>query len=130
MADNFTVPTIDEHPIKYSGRVVIKLIFNDGKIQPFYKSTGTASGMPGTWFPFDGAEPSYLWFRKDRYKVKNDKNENLPLHRYGSGRLKELSDWLAVLDTTKACKVDTLTEVNLYLFDSESIDYSKLANLL
>lgn len=121
---------IDEHPVKYADRVVLKITMPDGKIQPFYLSTGRHSGRQGVWFPFDGGNSLAKWFVKSRYSVRDDEGNELPLHRFGSERLREISDFLSVLDVSSAKEVQTLEEVNQYLFGSDDIDFSVLCNLL
>lgn len=95
-------------------------------IQPFYKSSGRNSNMPDTWLPFDGGHSCLNWFVKNRYK--NDIDQSL--HRFGSKKLKEISEFLVKIDVSSAQKVYNLYEVNNYLFSSPDIDYFKLANLI
>jgi len=72
--------------------------------QPFYKSSGYNSGMPGTWFPFYGLSVSREqdrmsrgWFRKYYYEPRT--HELIPtcgeryreLERYGSHEMRMLS---------------------------------------
>lgn len=121
---------IDENPILFAGRVVIKLTFPGELVQPFYLSTGRHSGRQGVWFPFDGANVIVQWFHKSRYSARDDEGNELPLHRFGSEQLKEISDFLSVLDVSSAKEVFTLEEVNQYLFGSDDIAFEKLCNLL
>ena len=67
----------------------------DGSLQPFYRSTGENSGMPGRWLPFDGfgGPPSKSWYRKDRYG-QGEFARGTPLHRFGSEENKTISDLL------------------------------------
>lgn len=126
----FIVGKIDENPICFAGRVVIKMTFPYGKVQPFYKSTGRHSKMPDVWLPFDGADIYRNWFVKDRYIVKDEYGNNLPLHRFGSELIKEISDFLSVIDTSSAKVVEYIIEVNHYLFGKDEVDYEVLANLI
>lgn len=54
-----------------AGRDIVRVVFDDGTMQPFYRSSGRNSKQAGKWFPFDGLWPFPYpirgWFIKDRF---------------------------------------------------------------
>lgn len=86
----------------YRGRVVVVVELQDGRKQPFYKSTGHCSAHPGTWFPFNGVTfPSGLeWFDKKGFYEDTPRTD--PLHRFGIQLWKDVSDEMAELEMLEA----------------------------
>lgn len=84
-----------EYVWRFGGRDIIYVMV-DGKKQGFYRSSGESSGMPGTWLPFDGIGRLVgIWFDKITYCGHNrDSN----LNRFGTQRLKNISDQLGAMD--------------------------------
>jgi hypothetical protein len=80
--------------------VIVRL--PDGRLQPFYRSSGFMSKLEGKWFPFDGFGPSAEdlasgrapegWYRKDPY-TQGVYAAGTPEHRYGPYR--EVSELLS-----------------------------------
>ena len=80
--------------------VIVRL--PDGRLQPFYRSSGYMSGQADEWFPFDGFGPSAEdvasglapegWYRKGPH-TSGAFAEGTPNHRYGSFR--EVSELLS-----------------------------------
>tara|TARA_Y100000034_G_scaffold32871_1_gene40370 strand:- start:9117 stop:10298 length:1182 start_codon:yes stop_codon:yes gene_type:complete len=80
--------------------VIVRL--PDGRLQPFYRSSGFMSKLEGEWFPFDGFGPSAEdlasgrapegWYRKDPY-TQGVYAAGTPEHRYGPYR--EVSELLS-----------------------------------
>ena len=74
----------------------------DGRLQPFYRSSGSMSGQADEYFPFDGFGPSAEdlasglapegWFRKGPH-TSGAFAEGTPNHRYGS--FKQVSELLS-----------------------------------
>ena len=88
--------------------------------QPFYRSTGNNSRMPGRWLPFDGifrdshAKP---WFDKARFCPEGD------LERFGTLALKDLSDQLSK-EEIPTLRPKSVWDIN------EALGYTKLTSLL
>lgn len=76
--------------MRFHGRDIVRVkMAGPGKmeVQPFYRSTGRNSGMPGKWLPFDGIVPVHIWFDKHRFCHGIQKDD--PLYRYGEQHYKE-----------------------------------------
>jgi hypothetical protein len=100
----------------------------DGSLQPFYRSTGTWSGMPGVWLPFDGfggvVNNKFTpgWYRKNRFS-QDEFAKGTPLHRFGSEENKALSDLLgAELGDAPATVRFTIEGVDVELVPGMSYD--------
>jgi RHS repeat-associated protein len=78
----------------YGGRDILIVETSVGR-QGFYRSTGTSSGMPGRWLPFDEILEHELiyakgWVNKGEYVRPGDSR----LHRFGSEEFRSISDAL------------------------------------
>lgn len=87
--------TVSELVYRFVDRDVILVAMGDGVGQPMYRSTGTNSGMPGTWLPFDGISHNGTWFNKARYCTPVVSEE---FHRFGNQNLKDLSQALGTME--------------------------------
>ena len=87
-------------PYVMADRDFVLCKFADNTVQPFYRSTGRNSGMPGTWLPFDGIVivGGRLWFNKRRFRDRDDPQ----YHRYGTQYYKEISMYLGQLNIQPA----------------------------
>jgi hypothetical protein len=89
----FTVlPGVKTH----SGRDIIRVKLQSGEIQPFYQSSGSNSGKPGSWLPFSGLGMQHgkTWFDKAFSTGGKLRDPKHPLHRYGTEELKNVSQQL------------------------------------
>lgn len=85
-----------------AGRDIVAVILPNGTRQPFYRSTGQNSKMPGKWLPFDGIAKQGAWFHKSRFCAWPVPNR---LHRLGTDELAEVSIALGnipILEATEA----------------------------
>lgn len=88
--------------------------------QPFYRSSGHNSGLPGEWLPFDGLNayagciPS-LWFDKDAYMQGMCRMRGHPLYRLGNEALADLSRQLKALNIGRGQPVHCPLYVNQFL---------------
>src|SRR5688572_27938273 len=99
--------------LRIKDRDIIRVRLSDGKLQPFYKSSGRNSGMKGRWLPFDGVlcfEGRPLWFDKGRFASPSFTR----LHRFGTQELKDISDKLGQMDIPEGEETDCL-EINNWL---------------
>lgn len=82
---------------RYAGRDIVRVMLDDGTVQPFYRSSGRNSGRPGVWFPFDGLWPYCYplqgWFNKKRYHRGYH-----PMDRLGTSFYKSISDALFIMN--------------------------------
>lgn len=104
---------------RVKGRDIIKVTLDNGKTQPFYKSTGRNSRMEGVWLPFNGiltAMGRVVWFDKRGYRVPEDKEATID--RYGNELLKEISNKLAQINIPEGTEeedINEITEINRWL---------------
>lgn len=108
--------TISEESIEYKDRIVVKVYFEDGTFQPFYKSTGKNSQMPGEFLPFDGLDERFDWFIKTRFTYK----AYAPIHRYGNEFLMEVSNCIKNKCLDLQPKKAGREEVNKFLFNDKT----------
>jgi hypothetical protein len=99
---------------RFKDRDIIIIELMDGLVQPFYRSTGRASAMPGVWLPFDGCA-LWGWFIKDRFGARNNEGWPLPLHRFGCPLFKHISDELGMLEFSAQQEFDSAIELNKWL---------------
>ncbi len=113
--------------LRYSDRDILKVKLLNGEIQPFYRSSGRNSGMPGVWLPFDGiAIIPYLWFDKERFCHKDLREKGLD--RYGTLELKQISKILGELQISPAkIEIKSARLVNFYLHTARSLLHNKNA---
>lgn len=105
-------------PIRFHSRDII--IVNN---QPFYRSSGHNSGLPGIWLPFDGISfQNSLWFSKNRYLQ--------PIHRFGTQELKNISDWLSTIDIPEGKTIIKPQEVNLWINNEFTQQFNELLDYL
>ena len=98
--------------VRFEGRDVIVWTMPEGNVQPFYRSTGRNSGMPGIWLPFDGLT---MIFEKRRFcRHPNGDRIEGALHRYGQQKYKDASEAIEKLDLPEA-EVVSGTELNEFL---------------
>lgn len=76
---------------RYANRDIIVVSLPSDVLQPFYRSTGQNSGMPGVWLPFDGLSHGGTWFHKQRFTSPTLG----PLNGFGTDQLKTVSAQLA-----------------------------------
>lgn len=98
--------------VRYKDRDILVWVLPSGKRQPFYKSTGRNSGMPGRWLPFDGIWPECPafprgWFINDRYAG--------PIHRYGTEALRMASEAIEASHPPSGSPLATADAVNGFL---------------
>jgi len=105
------IKNIETFPLIYNDRDFLLVRFVDDTVQPFYRSSGRNSGMPGTWLPFDGIIITHEkpWFNKRRFC------NNIPEHlrRFGSDYYKLVSQHLDSLHLPYATTITTdILQVN------------------
>ncbi len=93
---------------RVKGRDIIKVQVREGYVQPFYRSTGRNSSMPGQWLPFSGVVyvPSFegngieipIWLDKAKFSDRLENGLYGELHRYGTQELKEVSKILGMMN--------------------------------
>lgn len=91
------VDGLDPDTGKLLQRDMVVVTLPDGKLQPFYRRTGTggasAGGAKGNWVPFDSITYNQgIWMDKTRFTARTF--EGTPLHRYGADTLKQIGNWL------------------------------------
>lgn len=105
---------------RFGGRDIIYVEL-ETKRQPFYRSTGRNSGMPGTWLPFDGIGWLYsLWFDKTQYCHPFSEYRE----RYGTFELFQISQQLSLLNIPKGENTDP-EEINDWLSTEKSLLWNK-----
>ena len=112
--------------VRFNDHDIVLVEMADGVQQPFYRSTGRNSRMPGRWFPFDGimpTGPSKNWFIKDMFAEGIFGDRANPLYRYG-GRpeLKEIGDQLGQASIPKGREIADNVDVNKFLRKPTSIE--------
>lgn len=112
---------IDKNPIEFAGRLIVRIILPSGYIQPFYRSSGYNSKMPGRFFPFDGFHCGV--FYKNRYC------RNIHLLRIGTKGLSDISLLLAKINFNTPKFTENAGDINIYLF-GESKNFSKLSPVI
>jgi len=111
-------------PIEFRERTVVLVHLPDGTPQPFYRSSGYSSGMPGTWLPFDGVALEHIWFIKHRFAHQGGRKYG-GWHRLGSPALWVVGKLLGELDIPHGKPLDKPEDVNLFLFGSEQAPFLK-----
>lgn len=81
-------------------------------IQPFYRSSGRNSRMPGHWLPFDGIHPQ-PWFIKDRFCDRKLKGS--PLYRYGTEEYRAAGLMLDAMTIEPAAETEDIHAINKWL---------------
>jgi hypothetical protein len=114
----------------YGDRDIVKVSFPDGRVQPFYKSSGRNSGMPETWFPFDGISYPSMgmleWFDKTKYCFSsNPKGVVMEMDRHGTYEFKKVGEWLSEQDIPKG-KQTCPFEIDEWLgYDNDTVQFAR-----
>lgn len=72
--------------------IILIALLDEHRLQPFYRSSGANSFMPGRWLPFDGLRCDG-WFDKRRFAVDKYGNGDA-LHRFGTEEMRLISEGL------------------------------------
>jgi hypothetical protein len=104
---------------RFGGRDIIYVNLKAYR-QPFYRSTGCNSGMPGVWLPFDGIGFKYgLWFDKTIYCRPYSE-----IHRYGNQELWDISKKLSLLQIPEGERTDP-EQINIWLGTETSLQWNE-----
>ena len=131
---------IADEGVEYAGREVRQVRMPDGRLQPFYKRTGSGDqgrlpdvdnaegAFAGNWVPFDGImevdmglmprEGGMPWFNKHRFASGAEGgNINSPLFRYGDEEHKAVGTYLDSVDIPSSARPvgEDFNQVNNYL---------------
>jgi RHS repeat-associated protein len=108
--------------IRYTGSdgvprdMVVVRIPGTQERQPFYRSSGNNSGMPGRWLPFDGlgGNPRMPddWLNKTRFTSGGGFPQGHPLHRFGSVANMWISNALEALGLPMGQDVTDMARAN------------------
>ncbi len=84
--------------------------------QPFYRSSGSNSGMPGQWLPFDelSPRPGRYWVNKGEY-AQGAFGPASPLHRFGSAEFQQISQRLTAMNIPPGEPVGSIHAANQLL---------------
>lgn len=116
---------------RFHGRDIVRVLLDSGEIQPFYRSSGKNSRLPGAWLPFDGIQilritrhAEHTWMDKQRFTERPSLQEGTPLHRYGTDELKQISEALGSMDIAEG-QTHRAQAINKWLGTKRSMEWHR-----